>query len=156
MKRKNNFIDEQELIEQWQVWKDSAERVEDRKIPARLVEQMYIIAQHLLEHPRFVRYKQQDKDDMKQEAVIKMAKNLKNFNPSKGKLFSYLTYCSWTAFVVYLAQYYKDLNKRREQIMEVLNSIDEKQIGSTRFLKELLEDLKETMNEYGKNDEDDE
>ena len=40
--------------------------------------------------------------------------------------------------------------------MEALNSIDEKQIGSTRFLKELLEDLKKTVDEYGKNDEDDE
>ena len=40
--------------------------------------------------------------------------------------------------------------------MEALNSIDEKKIGSTRFLKELLEDLKKTVDEYGKNDEDDE
>lgn len=109
---------------------------------------MYLVAQHLLEHPRFVRYKQHDKDDMRQEAVVKCMKNLKNFNPDKGKLFSYLTYCCWTAYVVYLAKYYKELNQRRELILDALNNIDEKQLGSINYLKELLGDLQETVEEY--------
>ena len=153
---KSNFVDEKELIEQWQIWKNSATKLEDRKVPDRLIELMYTVAQHLLEHQRFVRYKQQDKDDMKQEAVIKMAKNLKNFKPEKGKLFSYFTYCCWTAYVVYLGKYYKEMNKKREQILEALNNIDEKQLGGIKYLHELLGELQETVNEYGKNGEDDE
>lgn len=79
-----------------------------------LTKQMYVVAEHLLEHPRFVRYNPFDKEDMKQEAVLKMMKNLKNFKPEKGKLFSYLTTCCWTAFVIHLAKYYNELNKKRE------------------------------------------
>ena len=93
---------------------------------------------------------------MAQEAVIKMTKNLKNFRPEKGKLFSYFTYCAWTAFVVYLANYYKEQNRKREQILDALNSIDEKQIVSIKYLHELLGDLQETVDEYrdkGENDE---
>ena len=117
---------------------------------------MYVVADHLLEHQRFVRYPQHMKEDMRQEAVLKCIKNLKNFKPEKGKLFSYFTTCCWTAFVVYLSIHYKEMNQKRQLVVDALNSIDEKQIGSTRFLKELLEDLKETVNEYGKKDEDDE
>ena len=57
---------------------------------------------------------------------------------------------------MYLSIHYKEMNQKRQLIVDALNSIDEKQIGSTRFLKELLEDLKKTVDEYGKNDEDDE
>jgi len=85
---------------------------------------------------------------MKQEAVIKCLRNIKNFNPEKGKLFSYLTYCCWTAFVVYLANYYKEQNRKREQILDALNSIDEKQIVSIKYLHELLGDLQETVESY--------
>lgn len=81
---------------------------------------MYLVASHLLEHPRFSRYNPFDKDDMKQEAVLKMTKNLKNFKPEKGKLFSYLTTCCWTAFVIHLANYYKELNKKRELLTQAL------------------------------------
>ena len=87
---------------------------------------------------------------------MKCIKNLKNFKPEKGKLFSYFTTCCWTAFVVYLSSHYKYMNKKRQLVVDALSSIDEKQIGSTRFLRELLEDLKKTANEYGKNGEDDE
>lgn len=87
---------------------------------------MYKISDHLLEHPRFVRYPQHMKDDMRQDAVLKCVRNLKNFNSDKGKLFSYFTTCCWTAFVVYLSKHYKEVNHKRKLVVDALNSLDEK------------------------------
>jgi len=86
---------------------------------------MYTIATHLLEHTRFSRYPKQEKDDMRQEGVLKCVKNLKNFNPEKGTIFNYFTRCCWTAYIVHLTEYYKDLNEKRELILAALNNMDE-------------------------------
>lgn len=148
MRKNSKYISEEELIEQWQLWIESAQKPEDRTIPNKLVEQIYLMARHLLEHPRFVRYPAHMKDDMTQEGVIKVCKNLKNFKPSKGRLFNYATTCLWTAFIVHLGKYYKEQNQKREQILDALNSIDEKQIVSIKYLHELLGDLQETVESY--------
>ena len=144
--RKNNFINEKDIIEQWGVWKNSAKNVEDRKVPDKLIEQMYVISSHLLEHQRFVRYPHYEKQDMMQEGVLKCMKNLKNYDPTKGKIFSYFTRCCWTAFIVYLAKYYDDLNEKRELLMEAIDSIDPNSgIQKSAYLQQMVEEIAEQL-----------
>lgn len=145
---KGHFINEQDILEQWGVWKNSAEKLEDRVIPDKLIEQMYVIATHLLEHKRFVRYPYHEKEDMKQEGVLKCMKNLKNYDPTKGKIFSYFTRCCWTAYVVYLAQYYKDLNDKMGLLLEAVQQIDEGGTLNTPYLKKLMGDISSTLSQY--------
>lgn len=47
------------------------------------------------------------------DAYVKVVKNLKNIDTSKGTIFNYITRCCWTAFIVYLGKHYKNINKRK-------------------------------------------
>ena len=155
--RKGNFIQEQDILDQWDVWRKSARKLENRTVPDKLVEQMYVIASHLLEHPRFMRYPLHEKEEMKQDGVVKCVKNLKNYDPLKGNIFSYFTRCCWTAYVDHLAKYYKDMNNKRELLLRELNNLDESQLAGTKYLNELLADIRKTVAEYnggGENDYD--
>ena len=60
-----NYIEESTLVKQLQAWRDSAKKVEDRTISEDLAKSIMLIATNLLRHKRFVRYSQQDKDDMR-------------------------------------------------------------------------------------------
>lgn len=60
-----NYIEESDLVKQLQAWRDSAKKVEDRTISEDLAKSIMLIATNLLRHKRFVRYSQQDKDDMR-------------------------------------------------------------------------------------------
>ena len=112
------------------------------------MEQIYQIASHLLTSKNFVRYPYHEKQDMMQEAVLKCLANLKNFKPEKGIIFSYFTRCCWTAFVVHLGRYYKGINRRREEILAVLEGLDEKQIGAREHLEKLMKNIDETLALY--------
>ena len=102
----------------------------------------------MLTHRSFVRYNYHEKQDMTQEAVLKCVANLKNFKPEKGLIFSYLTRCCWTAFIVYLGKYYKGINRRREEILSVLENLDPSQIAATSYLNQLIRDIDETLADY--------
>ena len=109
---------------------------------------MSSIAIKLLTHPNFNRYPQDMKDEMKQDAVLKQMKNLKNLDPSKGSLFAYLTQCCWTAFVVYLADHYKQVNLKRDMLMTALHEAEDRNdIQQSAAMKELLKQLEDWQNE---------
>lgn len=88
---KQNFLEEDDIIEQWNLWKSSSDDIESRVVSEELARQMMTIAEHLLCHERFKRYPTYAKEEMAQDGVVKCMKNLKNYDPSKGKLFSYFT-----------------------------------------------------------------
>ena len=88
---KQNFLEEDDIIEQWNLWKASSDDIEGRVVPEKLARQIMLVAEHLLNHERFKRYPKYAKEEMAQDGAIKCLKNLKNYNPSKGKIFSYFT-----------------------------------------------------------------
>ena len=48
--KKGNFVEETELIEQWERWKET------HVVSDELASQIMLIAHHLLDHTRFNRY----------------------------------------------------------------------------------------------------
>ena len=115
---------------------------------------MNSIAIKLLNHPNFNRYPQDMKDEMRQEAVLKQMKNIKNLDPEKGSLFAYLTQCAWTAFVVYLADHYKQVNLKREILTNALREAqDRNDIQHTQSMRDLLRELDEWQKEQTQKEE---
>jgi len=85
---------------------------------------MLTLCDHLLKHPRFVRYPQALKDDMRQEGVVKILKNLHNMKGErKQSFFAYWTITAWSAFMDTLTKYFKEYNNRRELTLETLERI---------------------------------
>ena len=145
----NYYVQEEDLVKQLQEWKDSAPNIEDRIIPEGLAQNILLIATHLLRHKRFVRYPQQDKDDMRQEAIIKCFKNLKNIDTTKGTAFSYLTRVCWTAYIVYLGNYYKDLNHKKELLVEAIGQIEnERGMENVKYLHQLMGQINSTISDF--------
>lgn len=86
------------------------------------------------------------KDEMAQEGYIKCHKNLKNYKPDKGKIFTYLTYCCWSAFVSYLDKHYKQMNLKRQLLLDALE--DAQTSTQTPTKQELIKDLERTIAQY--------
>jgi DNA-directed RNA polymerase specialized sigma24 family protein len=103
----NNYIEKEELVKEWEKWRDSGDKPETRTISERLGEMIYLIAVKLLTKRHFVRYPQDVKDELAQEGCLKCIKSLKNIDPKKGSVFAYLTMTCWSAFMNYLVRYYK-------------------------------------------------
>lgn len=143
---KNYYVKESDLELQLDAWRKSAKNVEDRIVSEQFARNIELIATHLLTHKRFSRYPQQDKDDMKQDAILKCIKNLKNIDTAKGSIFSYLTRVCWTAFIVYLGKYYKNLNERRQLLSDALGTIEG--MENISYIKKLLDSLNETLKPY--------
>lgn len=55
---------------------------------------------------------------------MKILKNLKNMKPEyRGSFFSYWSNCVFTAAITYLGNYYKDINMRRELLLDAMKNI---------------------------------
>ena len=103
-----------------------------------------------MNHRNFVRYPYDMKDEMAQEGYIKCHKNLKNYDPTKGKLFSYFTHCCWSANMDYLNKYYRQMNVRRQLILDTLDGLEcDPNIQESNQLKELRKRLREFDSECG-------
>ena len=149
---KNYYVNESDLVNQLQQWKDSAKDIDQRVVPDGLAQNIQLIATHLLRHKKFVRYSQDDKDDMRQDAIIKCIKNLKNIDTSKGSVFSYLTRVCWTAYIVYLAKYYKDLNAKKQMLVDAIVDVEnERGLENVKYLHQLIGDISATLGEYENN-----
>lgn len=62
--------------------------------------------------PQFIDYTPHMKEEMEQDACLKIMKNLKNMKEEKRKsFFNYWTCCCWTAFIVYLRNHYRHMNE---------------------------------------------
>ena len=86
------------------------------------------------------------KEEMAQDGYIKCHKNLKNYNPAKGTLFSYFTRCCWTAFVTYLVKHYKQMNLKRQLLLDALE--DAQTSTQTPTTQALIKDLENTIAQY--------
>lgn len=79
---------------------------------------MLLIAQHMTTMPQFNGYRPEDKEEMVQEACIKIIKNLHNMKEEKkGSFFSYWTMIVYTAFITYLRKHYAYINKKRHMLL---------------------------------------
>ncbi len=144
-----NYIEESTLVKQLQAWRDSAKKVEDRTISEDLAKSIMLIATNLLRHKRFVRYPQQDKDDMRQNAIVKCFKNLKNIDTKKGTVFSYITRTCWTAYIDYLVRYYKYVNNRRQLVLDTIWKVENEQtFPNIKFLQQLMGQLNSTLSQF--------
>ena len=86
---------------------------------------------------------------MREEAIIKCFKNLKNIDTSKGSVFSYLTRVCWTAYVVYLGNYYKDLNRKKELLVEAIGQIEnERGLENVKYLHQLMGQINSTISDF--------
>ena len=110
----------------------------------------YMVADHLLNHPKFARYTQDVKDEMRQLATIKCVRNLHYYNPERGTMFNFLTTVCFSSNVTYLGKYYKALNRRRELLILALEQTDANQISRMEHLKQLLKELRADAEEYGR------
>ncbi len=109
---------------------------------------MLEVSTHLLTHPRFIRYPQSMKDEMVSDAVLKIIRNLKNMKEEyKDSFFNYFTRTAFTAYVTYLGKHYKEMNHRRELLIDALESVkgelplNQHTNDTIRELERLLKDL---------------
>ena len=54
---------------------------------------------------------------MASEAVLKMMANLKNYKPSRGRLFGYLSHIVFCACATHLRKHYRRKNAEREMML---------------------------------------
>lgn len=85
------------------------------------------------------------KDEMVQEGVLKIIKNLKNMKEEfNSSFFNYFTRCCWTAFIVYLGNHYKQLNLKRKLIVDALEQVkQETPCGNDKVINHLKKELEQ-------------
>ena len=67
-------------------------------------------------------------------------RNLKNMKPEKKSgFFSYWTHCVFSAGMAYLADYYKQLNGKRQMLMETIAKLESESAALPKYLKELAD-----------------
>lgn len=60
------------------------------------------------------------------DAYLKIVLNLKNVKEQyKDSLFSYFTNTAWCAFVTYLQKHYKQVNLKRQLILDALQNMND-------------------------------
>lgn len=115
-------IENDEIYREWRKWEESSPVVEERQPSERFGELMLTIADNLLKSPKFARYGQDDKEEMRSSAVYKMLRNLKNIDEAKkNSLFSYLTLCAQCAYLSYLKKKYRrmrDMERYRADVLQ--------------------------------------
>lgn len=147
-----HFVEENELVQNFNAWLESGTTQEDRQVGDGLALNIWTIAKHLTEHHRFSRYNQNIKDDMVSDAYIKCVKNLKNIDTSKGTIFNYLTRCCWTAFVVYLSNHYKDINKKKQLMLDYLEDM---RATNPLLNQDIINNLQKELEQYEEQEEED-
>lgn len=143
--KKKNFVEESELVENYKKWLQSGDTPETRVLNDGLALDIWNIATHLTGHHKFRNYSREIKDDLVSDGYMKCVKNLKNIRLDKGTVFNYLTRCCFTAFFVYLREYYKDINFMRKLIIETL---EEAKGNGTIEDAEFISLLKKQLEQY--------
>lgn len=148
-KAKQQFLTNEDIYRDMVLWRDSHSTISERTISDTMADDMLKLIQHLLRHHRFSNYPQWMKDEMRQEAFLKIMKNLKNIKLDedyRGKLFSYWTTCAWTAFIVYLKQHYKYNNTKKKLTLQAIDQVME-DLGGTEYAQQVREGLNEYLKE---------
>lgn len=142
-KAKTPYLTSQQIYDQWLIWKETG------TISEEMGKMMLLLAQKVMTMKYFNRYPQDMKDEMVQEGCAKIMKNLHNMKPEKKSgFFSYWTHCVFTAGMVYLSNYYKQLNNKRQMLMEAISKLESESASLPRYLKELAEELNVQHQEY--------
>ena len=120
-RKRDIFLTPEQIYDEWKKWRDSAPDPKDRTISEDMGKMMLEMARRLTYHRNFINYPQFVKDELIQEGVIKIMKNLKNMKEEKkDAFFNYWNTACWTAFVTYLRRYYKHMNEHRRMILDEL------------------------------------
>lgn len=116
---------------------------------------MLTLANHVMTSHHFNGYPQYMKDEMVQEGVIKIIKNLHNMKDEyKSSFFSYWTRCVWTSSIVYLKKHYKDVNFKRKLIIEKLEEASsDGKYSDAQFIKMLKDELAQYENDEKEEDD---
>ena len=138
--RKYNFVEESDLHTGLMKWRETG------IVTPSFAEDILKIAQHLLQHHRFARYQPYMHEEMQSDAYVKTVRNLKNIDERKGKIFTYITCCCWTAFIVYLDKHYKEINFKRKLIKETLESLQSE--SNLVINSELIKVLQDEIQRY--------
>ena len=112
---RNIYLDKDEFAAEIAKWRQSAEKVEDRRVHDRLALMILSIPQHMLHSKCFCGYDYHLKEDMMMNAYVKIVKNLKNFKPEFGaSAFKYFSRCAYFAFCETIMKYYRHKNMLEE------------------------------------------
>ena len=113
MTAKTHYIDNQDLMSEWLNWVASGETPEERTISEPLAKMMKLISDRILQSRYFGGYPVSTREDMAQEAILKMIRNLKNYKSERGTLFSYLSRICFCSNATYLKKHYRRRNAER-------------------------------------------
>lgn len=115
-------------------------------ISERMGEYMLTLSRHIMQNRRFVRYPEQMKDDMVQEGVLKIVKNLKNMKAGyKDSFFAYWSMCVFTSAYSYLKKHYKNINQRREMLAEALNDVYSEMPANSPRTRYIIKELEQMI-----------
>ena len=138
------YLTAEDIYQDWVEWKRTG------VVSEKMGRDMLTLAQHVMENRRFVRYREDMKSEMVQEGVLKIMKNLKNMREEyRGAFFNYWTRCVFTAAVVYLGRYYKDINLKRAVLLDALTAAHNNLSPSSPATQELIRGLEENLKQYG-------
>lgn len=97
--------------------------------------------------PQFNGYAPDEKDEMLQEACLKIMKNLKNMKEDKrSSFFSYWSCCCYSAFINYLRKKYKMANRKRKIFLDALQYAKDNNMFNVR--PDIVANLQEQIDLY--------
>ena len=142
---KNVYLTSDEIYDEWKQWKETG------VISERMGKQMLTLANRVMTSHHFNGYPQYMKDEMVQEGVIKIIKNLHNMKEEyKSSFFSYWTRCVCTSSIVYLKKHYKDVNKRKQLMLDCL---EEMRITNPLLNQGIINNLQKELEQYESHNE---
>lgn len=144
MTAKTHYIDNEDLLAEWQRWVSSGNTPEARTISDDLARMMMTIAERILTSRYFSGYPLEVREDMAGDAVLKMLRNLKNYKADKGSLFSYLSRICFCSNATYLKQHYKRRNAEREMTLSANETAPQ-----TARRRAFLRTMRAKVEEYG-------
>lgn len=137
------YVTNAKLLEQLQIWRDSAEEIDDRKIPEEFGRMVLMIARRLSNHSNFKNYPYEVKQDMISYACFKCIQGIRNYNFNFQNAFAYFTTACYNAFISVVTSYYKHINIRKDLLKKALEKLEStKELNTSKvvnyFLKEYL------------------
>ena len=87
------------------------------------------------------------KEEMAQEACLKIIKNLRNMDESQhANFFSYWSCCCYSAFINYLKKHYRRINRKRKVILDALQYAKDNNLFNVR--PDIVKSLEEQIDLY--------
>lgn len=138
----NYYLTSEQIYDEWKKWKEGGGGISER-----MGGYMLDLAQHVMTNKRFCRYPQDMKDEMIQESVLKIIRNLKNMKENyKGSFFAYWTRICFTAAYTYLNKHYQYINRQRERLLERLEDVQAQ--NPTMVNRQYIQELKRCIEQY--------